>query len=122
MWHKVKRIQNQGSPTNPSLTGDKLSSCQTNAARYCVYQHLQLMKMDVEGWEYNILQGASRLLLHHHVWYIIAEASRGIIGEDGAYRLLSLLVAHGYSVSNTGFRGPWIQQADTDKRSVPNEQ
>jgi hypothetical protein len=26
--HKVNRIESQGSPTNPSLTGDKLSSCQ----------------------------------------------------------------------------------------------
>jgi hypothetical protein len=27
MWHKVNKIESQGSPTNPSLTGDQLSGC-----------------------------------------------------------------------------------------------
>jgi hypothetical protein len=27
MWHKVNIAESQGSPTNPSLTGDKLSGC-----------------------------------------------------------------------------------------------
>lgn len=78
----------------------------------------QVMKMDVEGWEYNILQAATRLLSTHHVWYLMAEANRGIIGEDGAYRLLKFLLAFGYRVSLVGFKGPWIQDSDIVRQTV----
>lgn len=76
------------------------------------------MKMDVEGWEYNILQGATRLLTQYKVWHLIAEANRGIIGDDGAYKLLKFLKAYGYDVSNVGFKGPWISDSAVASQTV----
>lgn len=36
--------------------------------------------MDVEGFELNVLKGASGLLQRHNVWYIMLECNTGLIG------------------------------------------
>lgn len=34
---------------------------------------MQVMKMDVEGYEPYVLLGAAKLLLEHRVWYLVTE-------------------------------------------------
>lgn len=38
------------------------------------------MKMDVEGFELNVLKGAEGLLKSHTVWYIMLECNKDLIG------------------------------------------
>lgn len=76
------------------------------------------MKVDVEGHELRVLQGATNLLTKHRVWFIIAEANRDIVGEEGAYKVLTLLRSLGYRVSTKGFRGPWVTDAQVQQRTV----
>uniref|UniRef100_A0A383VEQ7 Methyltransferase FkbM domain-containing protein n=1 Tax=Tetradesmus obliquus TaxID=3088 RepID=A0A383VEQ7_TETOB len=51
-------------------------------------EDVQVMKIDVEGFELEVLQGAQGLLQKHNVWYIMAECNIGIIGRDGEQRFL----------------------------------
>lgn len=74
--------------------------------------------MDVEGHEHTILQGATQLLTKHRIWYILAEVNQGIIGQDGAYRLVKFLMSQGYRISTKGFRGPWVTEAQVEGQSV----
>lgn len=113
--HRVCRRKPYHSAT---LTERIVRHCNTHHIFCHIFAPLQVMKMDVEGWEYEILRGATNLLSQYKVWYIIAEANRGIIGEEGAYKLLEFLFARGYSVSNVGFKGPWISGRHAQQRSV----
>jgi hypothetical protein len=66
----------------------------------------------------NILQGAPQLLKKHRVWFILAEANQGIIGPDGAYKLVEFLLSQGYRVSTKGFKGPWVTSQQVQGRSI----
>ena len=46
------------------------------------------MKIDVEGYELEVLQGAQQLLTKHTVKYIMAECNYGIIGQAGKDKYL----------------------------------
>lgn len=76
------------------------------------------MKLDVEGHEQDVLQGATSLLSKHRVWFILAEANRDIIGMEGAYKTLALLRSLGYRVSTKGFKGPWVTDAQVEQQTV----
>jgi FkbM family methyltransferase len=51
-------------------------------------EDVQVMKIDVEGYELEVLQGAKELLSHHTVKYIMAECNTGIIGDAGKDKYL----------------------------------
>jgi hypothetical protein len=80
--------------------------------------NMQVMKMDVEGHELKVLQGATNLLTKHKVSFIIAEANRDIIGLEAAYEVQTFLRNLGYRVSTKGFKGPWVTDAQVQKRTV----
>lgn len=40
----------------------------------------QVMKMDVEGFELNVLKGAQQLLQRYNVWYIMLECNKDLVG------------------------------------------
>jgi hypothetical protein len=44
---------------------------------------MQMVKIDVEGFEFNVLQGAEGLLKQHNVWFMSAECNVDIIKEAG---------------------------------------
>jgi FkbM family methyltransferase len=46
------------------------------------------MKMDVEGFELQVLEGAARLLAKHRVPYILAECNTDIVGADNQIKYL----------------------------------
>lgn len=53
------------------------------------------MKMDTEGHEPDILEGAHRLFTHHRVWYFMLELNTGELNKyrpDNQKRLIDLLV------------------------------
>lgn len=43
---------------------------------------LQVMKMDVEGFELHVLKGATDLLQRFNVWYIMLECNKGLLGGE----------------------------------------
>jgi hypothetical protein len=65
------------------------------------------MKIDVEGYEHKVLQGAAALLQARRVRYIMAECNTGIIGEDAGRAFIRFLDRVGYEVSPVSFRGPF---------------
>ena len=73
-----------------------------------VAEDVQFAKLDVEGFELDVLKGAERLLRDHRVWHVMAECDAALVGEAGVAALLRLLDASGYYVSSFGFRGPYI--------------
>jgi hypothetical protein len=69
--------------------------------------HLQVLKIDVEGYEQKALTGGKGLLSQHRVHYIMAECNTGIIGEGGGKRFIQFLHGLGYEISPFSFRGPF---------------
>jgi FkbM family methyltransferase len=72
-----------------------------------------LMKIDVEGWEYRVLQGCKRLLQSSRLKAIAFEAGcdRSYALED--HRLEEFLTHNGYSISH-------IQRPTGERRGVEN--
>ena len=46
-------------------------------------EDVQIMKIDVEGFETEVLAGAEELFNKYEVKYIMTECNTGIIGEEG---------------------------------------
>lgn len=84
-------------------------------------EDVQVMKIDVEGFELEVLQGAQGLLQKHNVWYIMAECNVGIIGRDGEQRFLRFLDSMGYYISTHSFSGPFlpVDRIRSGKASIP---
>ncbi|WIA15478.1 hypothetical protein OEZ85_002118 [Tetradesmus obliquus] len=84
-------------------------------------EDVQVMKIDVEGFELEVLQGAQGLLQQHNVWYIMAECNVGIIGRDGQHRFLRFLESMGYYISTHSFSGPFlpVDRIRSGKASIP---
>ncbi len=59
-----------------------------------------LMKIDVEGWEYQVLSGARQLLGSTRVRALAFEAHSNVTGELGDEALERLLTTYGYSISH----------------------
>ncbi|WIA32034.1 hypothetical protein OEZ86_002886 [Tetradesmus obliquus] len=70
------------------------------------------MKMDVEGYEQQVLEGATALLREHNVWYIMAECNTGMIGEERGKQFIKFMHSQGYATSPFGFKGPFWSDAD----------
>lgn len=85
--------------------------CTVHPLRSC----LQVLKVDVEGFEQKVLTGAKDLLTKHRVHYIMAECNTGIIGEEGGKRFIQFLHDYGYEISPMGFRGPFW-----DAKQIPD--
>ncbi|GBF94364.1 hypothetical protein Rsub_06986 [Raphidocelis subcapitata] len=73
---------------------------------------VQMIKIDVEGYEPSVLKGAEGLLRDHNVWFIAAEANSDIIKPEEQAEFLKFLDAQGYYVSEASFTGPFIAVAD----------
>lgn len=67
--------------------------------------------LSVQGFELQVLEGASGLLQRHNVFYLMAECNRDIIGRAGQARYLQFLDLMGYRVSLFSFRGPFLSEA-----------
>jgi FkbM family methyltransferase len=72
-----------------------------------------LMKIDVEGWEYQVLTGAHTLLGSTRLRALAFEASSDAAGGLHDERLERLLTTYGYSISH-------IQRPDGHSRAVEN--
>ncbi|WIA43697.1 hypothetical protein OEZ86_010128 [Tetradesmus obliquus] len=72
-------------------------------------EDIQVLKLDVEGFELQVLQGADSLLTKHRVNYILTACTFG--GAPRQRQMLKLLDQWGYLISLEGFQGPWLQPA-----------
>jgi FkbM family methyltransferase len=72
-----------------------------------------LMKIDVEGWEYRVLNGAQELLRSARLKAIVFEAGRDATGQLADDRLGRLLLQSGYSLSH-------IRRPERELRGVEN--
>lgn len=73
---------------------------------------VQVMKLDVEGYEAEALKGAERLLENRNVWFILTECNFGILKATGVMSFLKFLDRRGYYVSRQSFKGPFIDPED----------
>ena len=69
-----------------------------------VHRCMQVMKLDVEGFELPVLQGAAALLQQHSVWHVMSEVNLGILGPGRARDYLRFLSMSGYAISPTSFK------------------
>ncbi|WIA23238.1 hypothetical protein OEZ85_000010 [Tetradesmus obliquus] len=72
-------------------------------------EDIQVLKLDVEGFELQVLQGADSLLTKHRVNYILTACTFG--GAPRQRQMLQLLDQWGYYISLDGFKGPWLDPA-----------
>ncbi|KIZ00259.1 hypothetical protein MNEG_7702 [Monoraphidium neglectum] len=84
-----------------------------------VEEDVQFMKIDVEGFESEVLKGASGLLQNFNVFYIIAECNIGILGLERAKKFLRFLSEFGYAISGSSFQGPFLDDAAISRGSAP---
>jgi len=75
--------------------------------------NIWLLKIDVEGFEYNVLSGAKKLFTKQKIPYIMSEVSRGMMGPENYVKYYLLLKEFGYQVSLSSFDGPYIELPDT---------
>ncbi|KAI8477232.1 MAG: S-adenosyl-L-methionine-dependent methyltransferase [Monoraphidium minutum] len=73
---------------------------------------VQYIKIDVEGFESQVLAGAEGLLRDHNVWFIAAECNVELIKAAGQAAFLKFLDAQGYYISSAGFQGPFLKAED----------
>lgn len=78
-------------------------------------EQFALLKIDVEGFEPNVLCGAKNLLSSHRVRHVIYEDHT--LGQSGLAELLS---GHGYTVFSIGHgtRGPRVLEASQGKVEI----
>jgi len=78
-------------------------------------EEFALLKIDVEGFELNVLRGAPNLLSSHRVRHVIYEDHT--LGQSGLAELLS---GHGYTVFSIGHgtRGPRLLRASEGKVEI----
>jgi FkbM family methyltransferase len=78
-------------------------------------EHFALLKIDVEGFERNVLRGAKNLLSSHRVRHVIYEDHT--LGQSGLAELLS---SRGYTVFSIGrgTRGPRVLEASEGKVEI----
>ncbi|KAF6251798.1 S-adenosyl-L-methionine-dependent methyltransferase [Scenedesmus sp. NREL 46B-D3] len=74
-----------------------------------VSEDVQVLKLDVEGFELQVLEGAALLLTKHRVNYILAACTFG--GAPRQRKMLKFLDELGYLVSLDSFKGPWLEPA-----------
>lgn len=72
-------------------------------------EDVQVMKMDVEGFEQQVLLGAEGLLKKYNVHYIVAECTFG--GEPKQREFLKYMDGLGYQISLSSFKGPFLDSA-----------
>uniref|UniRef100_A0A383V9J7 Methyltransferase FkbM domain-containing protein n=1 Tax=Tetradesmus obliquus TaxID=3088 RepID=A0A383V9J7_TETOB len=74
-----------------------------------IAEDIQVMKMDVEGFELQVLEGSESLLATHNVNYVVAECTFG--GEPRQRQMLKFMDARGFHISLESFNGPWLDPA-----------
>ena len=72
---------------------------------YLSNKNISLMKIDVEGYEYEVLKGGKELITKYHVPFIALEFSPGYLKEVGSEprELAQFFVDNGYKISLKGF-------------------
>uniref|UniRef100_A0A383VXA9 Methyltransferase FkbM domain-containing protein n=1 Tax=Tetradesmus obliquus TaxID=3088 RepID=A0A383VXA9_TETOB len=103
--------------------GDGHTVCDKDLAKVLEGHHacgetMEVLKIDVEGFELQVLQGAEGLLQRHVVRYILAECNTGIVGRDSQIQYLQWFDSHGYRVSGRSFRGPFVHKKDIQAGSA----
>lgn len=101
--HHACRYSRQTTTTMTQVRGE-ISVARLDAL---VAEDVQFAKLDVEGFELDVLKGAERLLRDHRVWHVMAEFNGGILGPRRARAYLRVLVDSGYAVSLTSFKVRW---------------
>ena len=68
-------------------------------------KNIALMKIDVEGHEYQVLEGGSELITKYHIPYVVLEFSPSYLKEVGSdpKKLVQFLVDNGYKINLNGF-------------------
>ena len=72
---------------------------------YLSNKNIALMKIDVEGHEFQILQGGKELITKYHVPYVVLELTPELLKEVGSEPkdLVQFFVDNGYNISLDGF-------------------
>ena len=72
---------------------------------YLSNKNISLMKIDVEGYEYEVLKGGKELITKYHVPFAALEFSPGYLKEVGSEprELAQFFVDNGYKISLKGF-------------------
>ena len=72
---------------------------------YLSNKNISLMKIDVEGYEYEVLKGGKELITKYHVPFVALEFSPGYLKEVGSEprELAQFFVDNGYKISLKGF-------------------
>lgn len=53
-----------------------------------IMEDVQVLKIDIEGFETRALKGATRLFRRHNVWYLLTECNEAYLGQDGVKEYL----------------------------------
>ena len=72
---------------------------------YLSNKNIALMKIDVEGHEFQILQGGKELITKYHIPYVVLELTPELLKEVGSdpKDLVQFFVDNGYNISLDGF-------------------
>lgn len=70
-----------------------------------IFQPIKVLKMDVEGFEPKVLQGAKKLLENQMIANVIMEVNGVMLGRNETliFEMLSMWLDYGYRVSMKGF-------------------
>ncbi|GAX74627.1 hypothetical protein CEUSTIGMA_g2075.t1 [Chlamydomonas eustigma] len=80
---------------------------------------VKVLKVDEDGRELKVIQGAAQLFKKYNVWFLLVEYHRHL-AHDGAslpttsneieavLHFLKEVMSHGFHVSSDGFQGPYI--------------
>ena len=101
-----------GDTNNEQLTLETVDSVTLDQIFIQYNVHVKLLKIDVDGWDYNVLLGASRLLLEQRPIVIVEVIDRGITQPSSIF---SYLREHGYEIFSEQNTSDPLSASDFDK-------
>ena len=74
-------------------------------------QAIKALKLDVEGFELPVIQGAEQIFQQRRIWFMVIELN--LLGRQMG--LLRTLAAHGFRISLGNFTGPFVQDGSDEQ-------
>jgi len=107
---------NEGGPNNPAYFNRGAVDVFKLDDFAEILENVIAIKMDIEGYEYNVIRGGRKVIFEKHVPYILSEFSPEMLKQKGCdpHEYIMEFVNHGYKVSRDNFEIGFLNEQQID--------